>query len=216
MPSERIARYTLLGIVGLLGIGLGRVAQLEIAPASELVDHLGRRSRVDKRLHWRGDIVDRRNRCLAMSELGYAIAIDLKVLGDRMESAKLLPKPGPDSRDLRSTEAYQTAWMMRLDLVAGVLAEELDLDRTRLHENMVKAGRNSRYCVLATEIDTNDAEFSKTIRNLTLDSEDLDKPWRIQGLVLNERPIRKVINDSSMEWLIGSVGAVDWYPPPSE
>ena len=51
VPSERIARYTLLGIIGFLGIGLGRVAQLELAPADELVDHLGRRTRVDKQLH---------------------------------------------------------------------------------------------------------------------------------------------------------------------
>ena len=215
-PSERVARYTLLGIMGLLGIGLGRVAQLELSPASELVDHLGRRTRIDKRLHWRGDIVDRRNRCLAMSELGYAIAIDLKVLGDRMESAGLLPRPTADSRDIRTTQAYEQAWNARLAQVAAALADELDLEPEIIREKMVSAGRNRRYCVLATEIDADDHDFPQRIRRLRLEVDELDTPWRIQGLVLDERPIRKVINDSSMEWLIGSVGAVNWYPPPEE
>ena len=336
VPSERIARYTLLGIVGLLGIGLGRVAQLEIAPAEELVDHLGRRTRVNKQLHWRGDIVDRRNRCLAMSELGYAVAIDMKVLGDRMESAgilpvspdrdvahihgkawasrldqvagvlsehlglqrsvvfermvmagrndrkvvlatgigaddpgfpktvrdlkidveesaegslegwtiqgltvnegklgydltidlqvlgdrmetaRLLPEPGVAAPNLRATHDYLEQWTARINQVATVLAEELDLERTEILRRMTKAGRNRRYLVLATEVDTNDTEFPRTIRNLTLGGDEFEKPWRIQGLVLDERPIRKVINDSGMEWIIGSVGAVNWSPPPAE
>ena len=341
VPSERITRRTLLGIVGLLGIGLGRVAQLELAPADELVDHLGRRTRVDKQLHWRGDIVDRRNRCLAMSELGYAVAIDMKVLGDRMESAKILPKssdadfihaygkawasrldqvakaldenlglersvvfeklvmagrndrqvvlatgmgtddpafsrtvgdlkivvdeskveesqepwpiqglkvdggkpelghvltidlkilgdrmeaeellpkpmPGVKASNPRLVHDYLMDWTRRIDQVATVLAAELDLERTNIFEKMTKAGRNRRYLVLTTEVDTNDTEFPRTVRNLTIEGDELEKPWRIQGLVLDERPIRKLINDSSMEWIIGAVGAVNWSPPPAE
>ena len=330
VPSERIARYTLLGIIGFLGIGLGRVAQLELAPADELVDHLGRRTRVDKQLHWRGDIVDRRNRCLAMSKLGYAIAIDLKVLGDRMEGAgllsessdpefvhdygrawtrrldqvartlaadlaldrsvvfeklvmagrnerhlvlgtgmgvddpefietvrklrikddeasedrpiqgliveegepgsgydlaidlqtlgdgmeeaRLLPEDLSRSTDRRLDHRHLEAWTARLDQVAEQLADELDLERAVVFEKMVKAGRNRRYLVLAPEVDADVPDLPRKIRGLRIQPES----WRIQGLVLDERPIRKVIDDPSMEAIIGSVGAVDWSPPPEE
>mgnify|MGYP001280560741 CR=1 FL=1 len=217
-PGERIARFTLLGIIGLLVIGLGRVAQLELAPASELVDHLGRRTRTDKRIHWRGDIVDRRSRCLAMSELGYALAVDLKVMGDRMEASGLLPKPlsADASADSRSTPEYLDLWNKRLEQVADVLAEDLGLDRAEVLERMQAAGRGRRYCVLATEVDTDDPDYPRMVRNLHLEVDDVEKPWRIAGLVLDERPIRKVISDRSLAWLIGDVGAVDWYPPPAE
>lgn len=228
-PSDRIARFTLLGVVGLLGIGLGRVAQLQFAPADELIDHRGRRTQTDKQLHWRGDIRDREGRILAMSTLGYTLAVDPKFLGDGLEKAGLLPKPGDDDdpAEFRLRPEYQTAWQARLRQVADVLAEGLGLDRELIRrklqrkvgktETLAPVSRTSRYCILATEVDPDDRDHPGIIRRLALEVPGAEtKPWRIQGLVLDERPIRKVIEDESLASLIGDVGAVNWYPPPNE
>ena len=231
-PSDRIARFTLLGVVGLLGIGLGRVAQLQFAPADELIDHRGRRTQTDKQLHWRGDIRDRGNRILAMSILGYTLAIDPKFLGDGMEKAGLLPRPGDDVDPVtfRNSSDYQAAWDGRLVQVADVLAEGLGLDRELIRRKLqrevktkdekegtlVPVDRNNRYCILANEVNPDDRDYPGTITGLTLDVPGLERPWPIRGLILDERPIRKVIEDPSLASLIGDVGAINWYPPAAE
>jgi hypothetical protein len=93
---DRIVTATLLGTVGLFAVGLGRVAQLEIAPASELVQHVGRRTRTSSDLAFRGPIVDRRGRVLAQTVLGHDLAVDVKVLCD--QAVEMSDDPAADPR----------------------------------------------------------------------------------------------------------------------
>ncbi len=81
---RRADRWAALGVVVLstvlLGI-FGRVAQLQMAPGQDLRAFLGERTSRVPEAGWRGDLLDRRGRPIAVSRPAYRTFIDPGVLG---------------------------------------------------------------------------------------------------------------------------------------
>lgn len=199
-PRDKLARGILFGTMGLLVVGLGRVAQLEIAPADQLIDHLGSRTRSSRLFAFRGEITDRQGRTLACSVLGHDLAVDVRLLTREAEKAG---RPDP------------------LPAVAAGLATCTELPTedilTRLRANPASA-----YVRIATAEAMAEIDFERRIRTWRkaglpgIEGIDDGKPWPIPGIVLEERPIRKSISNSPAASIVGTVRAVEWRPPPAE
>ncbi len=207
---DRIITLSLLGTVGLFGIGLARVVQLKAAPADALVERIGRRTRTDIDLAFRGPIVDRRGRDLAYSVLGHDLAVDVKVLCD--QAATISENPDADPRPA----------------LAAALASITSLDEAGMLERLMK-DRNARYVRLGTAEDIAflDVEAARALR-----IEQVGDDWRITprlgeiprndpshrvgAVVLTERPVRHHLADSPAASLVGAVRAVEWAPSDAE
>jgi cell division protein FtsI/penicillin-binding protein 2 len=207
---DRIMTVSLLGTLGLLSVGLGRVAQLEIAPAADLEQHLGRRTRTSLDLAFRGSIVDRRGRTLAQSVIGHDLAVDVKVLCD--QAVRMADDPNVDPRPA----------------LAGALASLTSLDEMDILE-VLMADRNARYARLAA---AEDIEFMDVDAIRRLRIERIGNDWRIAprtgsvsgkdpsqrvgAIVLTERPVRHHLTDSPAASIVGAVRAVEWGPSDDE
>ena len=205
-PKDRVARWALVGTIGLLGLGLARVAQLEVAPAEELSGRLGSRTRSTQRLHMRGTIVDRRGNTLATSVLGHNLAIDLKYLCEKAVRAGILD-PGFEPDDPRRLEL--------LGKVARLIHERTGIAEDELFERMKAAEADSQYLPLVTGLDTDQLHPSE-LSSLTVDFTGMERPVRIHGLILEERPIRKTLDLPSIASLVGAVQSVGWRPTENE
>ncbi|MEE2895263.1 MAG: penicillin-binding transpeptidase domain-containing protein [Planctomycetota bacterium] len=205
-PKDRVARWALFGTIGLLGLGLARVAQLEVAPAEELSDRLGSRTRSTQRLHMRGTIVDRRGNTLATSVLGHNLAIDLKYLCEKAVRAGILD-PGFEPDDPRRLELLRK--------VAGLIHGRTGIAEDELFERMKDAEADSQYLPLVTGLDTDQLHPSE-LSSLAIDFAGMERPVRIHGLVLEERPIRKTLDLASIAPLVGAVQSVGWRPTENE
>jgi cell division protein FtsI/penicillin-binding protein 2 len=65
-----------VGVAGAMGVLMGRVAQLQIAPEAPLVEHIEPRTTKRPEPPVRGDILDRRGRVLATTTLGERVIFD--------------------------------------------------------------------------------------------------------------------------------------------
>lgn len=207
---DRLVTVTLLGTIGLFAIGLGRVAQLEVAPGDMLLDQVGRRTRTSIDLAFRGPIEDRRGRVLAQSVLGHDLAVDVKVLLSQghaiSKSTDTDPRPA----------------------VAEAIASVTSLDAAAVLERLM-ADPDARYVRLGTaeEIDFMDVEAIRSLRIEWTGDRFIvgprsgpvpkgDPSQRIGAVVLTERPVRHSLNDSPAASIVGSVRAVDWSPTDEE
>ncbi len=207
---DRIVTLSLLGTVGLFAVGLGRVVQLEVAPAESLVQHVGRRTRTSADLAFRGPIVDRRGRVLAQTVLGHDLAVDVKILCDR--ASTLADDPEADPRPA----------------VAAALASVTSLDEAMIRERLMQ-DRNARYVRLAAAEDIAFLD-EEAIRNLRIewngddwriaprfgDAPRHDPSRRLDGVILKERPVRHHLTDSPAASIVGAVRAVEWSPSDDE
>jgi cell division protein FtsI/penicillin-binding protein 2 len=207
---DRIVSVCLLGTITMFAVGLGRVAQLEIAPAAELVAHLGRRTRTNLDLAFRGPIVDRRGRVLAQSVLGHDLAVDVQVLCD--QAVKISENPQADPRPA----------------LADALASLTSLDEADILEHLM-ADRNARYVRLAPaeDIEFMDVEAVRSLRieqvgrdwriaPRSTQDEKADPSHRLKAIVLTERPVRHHLTDSPAASIVGAVRAVEWAPSDAE
>jgi cell division protein FtsI (penicillin-binding protein 3) len=207
---DRIITLSLLGTIGLFAIGLGRVVQLETAPADELVDRVGRRTRTSIDLAFRGPIVDRRGRALAYSIPGHDLAVDVKILCD--QAVEMSEDPEADPRAA----------------LAGALASVTSLDERVMLERMMK-DRNARYVRLGTaeEIGFIDLDAVRSLRIERIDDSwrvaprtgeipSHDPSRRIDAIVLTERPLRRHLTESPAASIVGAVRAVEWSPSDAE
>lgn len=207
---DRIITLSLLGTVGLFGIGMARVVQLKAAPADALVERIGRRTRTDIDLAFRGPIVDRRGRDLAYSVLGHDLAVDVKVLCE--QAVEMSEDPDADPRPA----------------LAAALASITSLDEAAMLERLMK-DRTSRYVRLGTaeEIAFLDVDAVRSLRieqvgdgwRVTPRVGDIprnDPSKRVGAVVLTERPVRHHLTDSPAASLVGAVRAVEWSPSDAE
>ncbi|MAC18798.1 MAG: hypothetical protein CMJ23_03795 [Phycisphaerae bacterium] len=199
-PKDKLARGILFGTMGLLVVGLGRVAQLEIAPADQLIEHLGSRTRSSRLFAFRGEITDRQGRTLACSVLGHDLAVDVRLLTREAERAGR-PDPLPD-------------------VAAGLAAcTELPADQIL---NQLRANPASAYVRIATAEAMEDIDFERRIKSWRktglpgVEGINDGKRWPVPGIVLEERPIRKTITNSPAASIVGAVRSVEWRPPPEE
>ena len=81
--GDRIARFILWSTAAILAIGFGRTLQLQISPDPVIVEIMGRRHSTVPEIRSRGSIVDTKGRLMAMSVIGYDLAVDVKVIMDR-------------------------------------------------------------------------------------------------------------------------------------
>jgi len=81
--GDRIARFILWGTTAILALGFGRTLQLQISPDPVIVEIMGRRHSTVPEIRSRGSIVDTKGRLMAMSVIGYDLAVDVKVVMDR-------------------------------------------------------------------------------------------------------------------------------------
>ena len=212
---DRIVTLSLLGTVGLFAIGLGRVVQLEIAPADALVEHVGRRTRTSFDLAFRGPIVDRRGRVLAQTVPGHDLAVDVKILCDR--AAAILKDAGIDDPDADPRPA-----------LAAALASVTSLDEADMLARLMR-DRDARYVRLAAaeDIDYLDLDAVRSLRiERTGDDWRIaprfgevprnDPSKRLAGVILKERPVRHHLTDSPAASIVGAVRAVEWSPADDE
>jgi cell division protein FtsI/penicillin-binding protein 2 len=85
--GDRIGRFILWSTAAILAVGFGRTLQLQIAPDPVIVEIMGRRHSTVPELRSRGSIVDAKGRLMAMSVIGYDLAVDVKVVMDRAREA---------------------------------------------------------------------------------------------------------------------------------
>ncbi|MEE2973497.1 MAG: hypothetical protein VX672_10250, partial [Planctomycetota bacterium] len=176
---DRLARGFLFGTIGLLSIGLGRVAQLQLAPAEELGRLVGERARTDRILAFRGNIEDRHGRILAMSTMGADLAVDVKFL---LQQAR--ETGGPEDP---------------IPPVAGALAEFTGLDEATLLD-LLRKRRNDRYVVIARaetlSVGGGEAKVREW-RSRGIPGAD-GRPWGpVPGIVLDSRSFRRTTDGSS-------------------
>ncbi len=207
---DRIITVSLLTTIGLFTVGLGRVAQLEVAPASELVENVGRRTRTSLDLAFRGSIHDRRGRALAQSVLGHDLAVDVKVLCD--QAVEMSKDPEADPRPA----------------LAAALASLTSLDERLILERLMHS-RDARYVKLgsAEEIQFMNVEALESLR-IELKSDgwaigprssptgSRDESRRVGAVVLTNRPVRRHLTDSPAASIVGAVRNVEWNPSDAE
>lgn len=207
---DRIVTATLLGTIGCLVIGLGRVAQLETAPGEVLLDQIGRRTRTSIDLAFRGAIKDRRGRTLAESVPGHDLAVDVKVL---LEQARTIS--GAEDADPRPA-------------LAEAIARVTSLDGGEMHD-LLAEDDDARYVRLGTaeRIDFIDVEALRAFRIEWKGDRFVvgpgvrprpkgDRSRKIGALVLTERPVRRGLRDSPAASIVGAVRAVEWSPSDPE
>ncbi|MDG2022146.1 MAG: penicillin-binding transpeptidase domain-containing protein [Phycisphaerales bacterium] len=81
--GDRIARFILWSTAAVLAVGFGRTLQLQIAPDPTIAEIMGRRHSTVSEIKSRGSIVDAKGRLMAMSVIGYDLAVDVKIIMDR-------------------------------------------------------------------------------------------------------------------------------------
>ncbi len=207
---DRIITLSLLGTIGFFGVGLTRVVQLKAAPADALVERIGRRTRTDLDLAFRGPIVDRRGRDLAYSVLGHDLAVDVKVLCE--QAVAISKDPEADPRPA----------------LAAALASTTSLDEAEMLARLMK-DRTARYVRLGTaeEIEFLDLEAVRSLRIQQAGDEwrvtsrvgeilRNDPSKRVNAVILTERPVRHHLTDSPAASLVGAVRAVEWSPSDAE
>ena len=187
MMNSRDKRFNVVsnlligGTAFLLFLGIVRVAQLQIAPDSELEALMGTRTTSRIELHGRGSVTDRRGRLIAFTEIGQRIYIDAKLVWEEGEIGG------------ESDPFEQLA--MQLHALTGLEADEIyaALMRTlKVDEQTGELRSNSRYVVI--EDDASDAMA------------DALQTEPIRGLVIQKRPLRRhPYMDLAMQ-VLGKVG----------
>ena len=198
-PSDRFTRlskvFIFCTIAMLLG-GIARVAQLQVAPGSELESVLGTRTTTRMELHGRGSITDRRGRLVAFTEIGYRVYVD----------AHLVWKEGLESTEhaMGYTDAFER---LALQLKEACGEPEFNGDpRTTINVDEV-------YSRLTRTLRINDAgELESTSRYVVLVEDaseslvDALASSGIRGVVIQKNPLRRYPYGDLGVQFIGKVG----------
>jgi cell division protein FtsI (penicillin-binding protein 3) len=125
--GERIARFILWSTAAILALGFARTLQLQIAPDPVIVEIMGRRHSTVAEIRSRGTIVDTKGRLMAMTVIGYDLAVDVKVIMDRAR------EEGVDDP---------------LTPLASLIGEHIGLDPTVIEDRLFK-NVDARYVKIA-------------------------------------------------------------------
>ncbi len=175
--ANRWGLLAMLGLSAILLAAFGRVAQLQLAPGQELQAFMGERQSQRSDKSWRGDLLDRRGRPIALSRVGMRAFIDPMRLSE-LEPAEI-------------TGAI-TALAEALELPLGDVDERVR-ERLRASDQRVREGKGPlRFAAVSEMLDDSHAG---AVRSLA-----------ISGIHLEQRDIRETIVSDSLSRLVGLVG----------
>ncbi len=161
----------------LLGV-FGRVIQLQMAPSQQLRGFVGERTSRVSEAGWRGDLLDRRGRPIAVSRPAYRTFIDPSVLSS-LDEGELVGV---------------------IDELAGVLPMEHEQVEARVRERIEASRRREReglgplrFAPIGKVLDD---ETARRVRNL-----------KIEGVGLERREVRAYATNDASARVVGIVGA---------
>ena len=176
--ANRWALAVTLCLSAVLVASFARVVQLQLAPGERLGAFVGQRTSMWTEGGWRGDILDRRGRPLAISRLGYRAFIDPLRLGELTQERI----DGVIDRLARAME-------MPAGEVRTRVMERLGASRTRLDE-----GRSAiRFARIGGVLSDEQASGVRAIK--------------AQGVHLERVEVRESITSQATQRLVGLVGA---------
>ncbi len=179
-PTTHANRWGLLAMLGLSAILLaafGRVTQLQLAPGQELQAFIGERLSERSEKSWRGDLLDRRGRPIALSRVGRRAFID------PMRLAELEPR-----EIAQAIDELADAIELPVAEVRQRIQERLEASDARVHEGMGPLRFAAVGDILSDEQAAAVAAMS------------------VRGLHLEQRDIRETVVSDALSRLVGLVG----------
>ena len=204
-------------VAGAMGVLLGRVAQLQIAPEAPLVEHIEPRTTKRPEPPVRGDILDRRGRVLATTTLGERVVFDPVAFLERTKPEEM------DAKIVRLADAMGLpadevgSWIVwgieRNKARAAALPEPRPpRDRGRRVSPAPAPGAPAKPEVAATLVEL---APKKPVRYLPIGgllTEEQGRAvatLRISGVMLEKRQRREFVGGSEVASIVGKVGFED-------
>ena len=175
------ASIVLVGLVTLLAVMFGRVAQLQVNPSPQLRAHMGERTSVVVEPGRRGDVLDRRGRVLSATRFGKRVFVD---------PAKFRSPPDADIIALSDALGLPVE-QVGPPILAAMVKNEAIKDAPTTEDGRPIALK--RYVPIGSVLGD---EQEEVVRKL-----------KIPGVHLETRDVREVVAEDASAALLGKVGA---------
>ena len=198
-----LSRLTMAGILLVLIVVVGRVAQLKIAPPVELDGTQGARSASSPQPRFRGTVYDRKGRTLSIDKPAWLLAVDPDFYFEhghrRMDDGEgTLPSIALDDTLCRVVGPMALMqFQLRLERAADLgreLSEQIGVDADEIERALIESPGSKRYLVLKKLLE--DWEVDR-VRNW-IDGRNI-------GLRLDRRTTRVNYGPDSLAMIVGKV-----------